>query len=76
MNNNNYKFEYIKQEELPESFIKSLNKKKTYERHKPVLSEESKKENLKKSIKKWQQKELICKNCNKTYKNSYRVYSQ
>lgn len=64
---NNYKFEYIKKDDLPDDYIKSTNK-----RYKPVLSDEDKKKHKKESIKRWQQKKFICSKCNKTYKNSYK----
>ena len=65
---NLYKFEYIKQDELPDKFIKSLNKKPSYKRHKPVLSDEVKKKHQLEAIKKWQKYEYKCLRCNKTLK--------
>ena len=60
-----YTFEYIKEEDLPEDHRKSSNI-----RPKRVSDEEKKKHQME-YYKEWQQKEWICLNCGKTYKNNY-----
>ena len=61
-----YTFKYIKQEELPDNYKKSANIRP----HR--VSDEDKKKNHSEAIKKWQNKEFKCLNCNKTFKNSYK----
>ena len=59
-----YKFEYIKQDELPDDHYKSANKRTQR------VSDERKKENQMQCAKKWRQKEYKCPRCDKTLKNS------
>ena len=59
-----YTFEYIKKEDLLDSYKKSANI-----RPKRVPDEDKKKHRME-AVKKWQNKEYKCPNCNKTYKNS------
>ena len=60
-----YTFEYIKEDELPNNYVKSANKR-------PIrVSDEDKKKNKMEYYNEWQQKEWICPNCGKTYKNNY-----
>ena len=61
-----YTFKYIKQEELPDNYKKSANIRP----HR--VSDEDKKKNHSEAIKKWQNKEFKCLNCNKTFKNNYK----
>ena len=58
-----YKFEYIKQDELPDNYHKSANK-----RPQKVSDEEKKKHHMQ-STKNWMQKEYKCPRCYKTLKN-------
>ena len=59
-----YTFEYIKQEDLPDNYKKSANIRPKR------VSDEDKKKHRMEAVKKWQNKEYKCPNCNKTYKNS------
>ena len=61
-----YTFEYIKQDELPDNYKKSANKRPRR------VSDENKKKHQLEAMKKWQNKEFKCPNCNKTFKNSYK----
>ena len=59
-----YTFEYIKQDDLPDNYKKSSNK-----RPRRVSDEDKKKQNVER-VKKWQNKEYKCLKCDKTVKNS------
>ena len=61
-----YTFEYVKDDDLPDNYKKSSNK-----RPRRVPEEDRKKHNAER-VKKWQQKEWRCSNCGKTFKNSYK----
>ena len=61
-----YKFEYVKQEDMPDNYIKSANKRSRR------VSDEDKKKHQMEAMKKWQNKEFKCPICNKTYKNNYK----
>ena len=58
-----YKFEYVKQDELPDDYKKSANKRPQR------VSDEDKKKHQMQAFKKWQQKEYKCPRCDKTLKN-------
>ena len=64
--NHHYKFEYVKDEDMPDNFIKSANKRPKR------VSDEDKKKHQKEAMKKWQQKEYKCPRCDKTFKNNYK----
>ena len=64
-----YKFEYFKQEDMPDNYLKSVNKRPQR------VSDEDKKKHQMEAMKKWQNKAYICPKCNKTYKNNYK-YTQ
>ena len=66
--NFHYKFEYVNEQDMPDDFKKSANK-----RTRRVLAEDKKK-HQKEALKRWQQKEYECKNCGKTYKNGYKFF--
>ena len=57
-----YKFEYIKQDDLPDNYKKSSNIRPR------KFSDEERKENQKKAVKKWQKKEYKCPKCDKLLK--------
>ena len=61
-----YKFEYVNEQDMPDDFKKSANKRPQR------VSVEDKKKHRKEATKRWQQKEYECKKCGKTYKNGYR----
>ena len=61
-----YTFQYIKQDDLPHNYKKSANKRPRR------VSDEDKKKHQLEAMKKWQNKEFKCPNCNKTFKNSYK----
>ena len=61
-----YTFQYIKQDDLPDNYKKSANKRPRR------VSDEDKKKHQLEAIKKWKNKEFNCPNCNKTFKNSYK----
>ena len=61
-----YKFQYIKQDDLPDNHKKSSNKRPRR------VSDEDKKKHQIEAIKKWQKKEYKCLKCNKTFINSYK----
>ena len=61
-----YTFQYIKQDDLPDNYKKSANKRPRR------VSDEDKKKHQIEAVKKWQNKEYKCPNCEKIYKNSYR----
>ena len=61
-----YTFEYIKQDDLPDNYKKSSNK-----RPRRVSDEDKKKHNVE-AIKKWQNEVYICPKCGKTFKNIYK----
>ena len=61
-----YKFEYINDDQLPDNYKKSANIRPKR------VSDDDKKKNKKDRMKRWQQKEFICQNCNNRYKNGYR----
>ena len=66
LDNCHYKFEYVNEQDMPDDYKKSANKR-------PIrVSVEDKKKQRKEAIKRWQQKEYECKKCGKTYKNGYR----
>ena len=58
-----YTFEYIKQDDLPDNYKKSANKRPQR------VSYEDKKKHQMEAIKKWQNKEYECTKCDKTIKN-------
>ena len=58
-----YKFEYINQDDLPDNYKKSANKRPQR------VSDEDKKKNQMEAMKKWQNKEYKCSRCNKVMKN-------
>ena len=64
MDGQNYKFEYIKQDELPDNYHKSANK-----RPRRVSDEEKKKHQMQ-----WLQKEYKCPRCDKTLTNGSKYY--
>ena len=61
-----YTFQYIKQDDLPDNYKKSANK-----RPRRVPDGEKKKHQME-AFKKWLKKEFKCPNCNKIYKNNYK----
>lgn len=65
----NYKFEYVREENMPDDCIQSS---KTGAIRQRLLNVEDKKKQQKEAIKRWQNKEFICKTCNKTFKNNYK----
>ena len=58
-----YNFEYIKQDELPDNYLKSANKRPRR------VSDEYKKKKQMEYVKKWQHKEYKCLKCGKILKN-------
>ena len=58
-----YRFQYIKQDDLPDNYIKSSKI-----RPRRVSDEEKKKKQIE-AMKKWQKKEYKCPKCDKTIKN-------
>ena len=60
---NSYTFQYIKQDDLPDNYKKSANKRPQR------VSDEDKKKHQMEAIKKWQNKEYECPKCDKTIKN-------
>ena len=69
LNNNIYKFYYIKKEDLPESYICCT---RTGPKRTRLLTKEEKNLQKKEATKRWQSKDFKCEKCNKIYKNSYR----
>ena len=65
-NGNSYKFEYVKEDDMPDNYKKSANIKPKR------VSDEDKKKHAKESIQKWKNKEFTCSICNKIYKNGYK----
>ena len=63
-----YTFQYIKQDELPDNYKKSTNK-----RPKRVSNEDKKKHQME-AVKKWQNKEFKCDNCGKIMKNKIKYF--
>ena len=63
---NAYKFEYVKKDDMPDNYKKSSDMRPKR------FSDEDKKKNAAKSMKKWQKKELTCSICDKIYKNGYK----
>ena len=61
-----YKFEYVKEEDMPDNYKKSANIRPKR------VSIEDRKQNQKESIRRRQQKEYECSKCGETYKNGYR----
>ena len=61
-----YTFEYVREDELPSNHKKSANTRPKR------VSDEDKKKNNAERVKKWQNKEYKCPNCDKVYKNSYK----
>ena len=59
-----YRFQYIKQDDLPDDYKKSANKRPRR------VSDEDKKKHHAECVKKWQNKVYICPKCDKTIKNS------
>ena len=59
-----YTFEYIRQDDLPDNYKKSSNK-----RPRRVSEKDKKKHNVE-ALKEWQNKEYKCPKCDKTIKNS------
>ena len=63
-----YKFEYVKEEDMPDNYLKSANirpKKETVKKSvaiRPKISEEEKKKRQKEAVKKWHSKEFVCLN--------------
>ena len=64
--NSHYKFEYVNEQDMPDDYKKSANKRPQR------VSAEDKKKHQKEASKRWQQKEYECKKCGKTYKNGYK----
>ena len=64
--NQQYKFEYVKKEEMPDDYFKSANIRPKR------VSDEDKKKHQKEAVKKWQNKEYDCPKCGKIYKNNYK----
>ena len=60
-----YKFEYVKKEDLPDDHIKSSDLRRN-------LSDDEKNKHQEEATKKWQNKEFNCSKCGKTYKNNYK----
>ena len=62
-----YKYEYVHQD-------MQFNFKKTDKTgpKRQTLDDKEKKKHKKEAVEKWQNKEFVCENCNKTYKNSYK----
>ena len=58
-----YTFQYIKHDDLPDNYKKSANKRPRR------VSDEDKKKNQIECLKKWQNKEYLCPNCDKAVKN-------
>ena len=58
---NSYKFEYIKQDDLPDNYKKSSNKRPQR------VSDEDKKKHQMEAVKKWLNKEYICPSCKKNF---------
>ena len=61
-----YKSEYIKQDDLPDNYKKSSNKRPQR------VSDEDKKKHHIQAMKKWQNTEYKSPKCDKTFKNSYK----
>ena len=61
-----YTFEYVKQDDLPSDYKKSSNIRPRR------VSDEDKKKNQIEYLKKWQNKEYLCPNCEKVIKNGYK----
>ena len=61
-----YTFKYVREDELPSDHKKSANI-----RPKRIPEEDKKKHNSER-VKKWQNKESKCPNCDEFYKNSYK----
>ena len=61
-----YTFEYVKEEDLPDNYKKSANKRPRR------VSDEDKKKHQMEASNRWLHKEYQCLNCGKTFKNSYR----
>ena len=57
-----YTFQYIKQDDLPDNYKKSANIR-------PKMSDEDRKKHNTEHMKKWQNKEYKCQNCDKIIKN-------
>lgn len=67
--NDSYKFEYVKRDDMPDEYIKSskLGKKRLF----LSLDEEKRKRRIE-AAKKWQNKEYKCHRCDKVMKNMYK----
>ena len=63
-----YTFQYIKQDDLPDNYKKSANKRPRR------VSDEEKKKHQAESVKKWGNKESKCPKCNKTIKNGCKYF--
>ena len=61
-----YKFEYVNEQDMPDDFKKSANKRPQR------VTKEERERNRKEAMRRWQQKEYDCKKCGKTYKNGYK----
>lgn len=61
--NNQYKFEYVKKDDMPNNHIKSANKCPKR------VSDEDKKKHQMEAVKKWQNKEYKCQRCDKVMQN-------
>ena len=61
-----YKFEYVNEQDMPDDFKKSANKRPQR------VTKEERERNRKEAMRRWQQKEYECKKCGKTYKNGYK----
>ena len=61
-----YKFEYVNEQDMPDDFKKSANKRPQR------FTKEEREMNRKEAMRRWQQKEYECKKCGKTYKNGYK----
>ena len=64
--NSHYKFEYVNEQDMPDDYKKSANKRTQR------VSAEDKKKHQKEASKRWQKKEYECEKCGKTYKNGYK----
>ena len=64
--NQRYRFEYVKKEDMPDNYLKSLNIRPKR------VSDEDKKKHQKEASKRWLHKEYNCPKCGKTYKNNYK----
>ena len=64
----NYKFEYVKEEDMPDDYFKSANKRLK------KVSDEDKKKNQMVAAKKWRKKEYKCPRCNAVMNNGGKYF--